>query len=68
MDSNRTSKISEVRVKRVEKPPYVVDQSKLHRFNSRNIIFDRVMWDSSWEGYMRMYDEKVLDIIAEENR
>jgi len=23
------------------------------------------MWDSSWEGYMRMYDEKVLDIIAE---
>ncbi len=65
MDSNRTSKISEVRVKRVEKPPYVIDQSKLHRFNSRNIIFDRVMWDSSWKGYMRMYDEKVLDIVAE---
>ncbi|RJS88614.1 reductive dehalogenase [Candidatus Bathyarchaeota archaeon] len=54
-----------IKVRRVEKPPYVVDESRLRRFNSRNIVFERVMWDPSWEGYRRMYDEKVLDIIAE---
>jgi len=65
MSSNRRSKTPKIKVKRVEKPPYVIDASKLRRFNSKNIIFDRVMWDSSWEGYMRMYDEKVFDIIAQ---
>jgi len=65
MNPNRTSKTPKTKVKRVEKPPYAIDQSKLRRFNSKNIIFERVMWDSSWEGYMRMYDEKVLNIIAE---
>jgi len=65
MNLDRRSKISKTRVKRVEKPPYVIDHSKLRRFDSKNIIFDRVMWDSSWEGCMRMYDEKVLSIVAE---
>jgi len=65
MNLDRRSKISKTRVKRVEKPPYVIDHSKLRRFDSKNIIFDRVMWDSSWEGCMRMYDEKVLNMVAE---
>ncbi|UCE16394.1 MAG: reductive dehalogenase [Candidatus Bathyarchaeota archaeon] len=66
MSSNRTSKIPrEIKIEKVEKPSYVVDRSKLRRFNSKNIIFERVMWDSSWEGYMRMYDEKVFKVIAE---
>jgi epoxyqueuosine reductase len=65
MNSDRTSKNPKIKVKRVEKPPYVIDTSKLRRFDSKNTVFDRVMWDSSWEGYMRMYDEKVFDIIAE---
>jgi len=65
LNSNRSSKLPKVKVKRLEKPPYVIDKSKLLRFDSKNIIFDRVMLDSSWEGYMRMYDEKVYNIIAE---
>lgn len=53
------------KVKNVETPPYIVDHSKLSRFSRKNIIFDRVIWDSTWEGYRRKYDEKVLDIISE---
>ncbi len=66
MNSTRTCKIPKFEVKRVEKPPYVIVRSKLRRFNSKSIIFDRIMWDSSWKGYTQMYDEKVLDIISEE--
>ncbi|MEA2089673.1 MAG: reductive dehalogenase [Thermoproteota archaeon] len=65
MNSNRTSRIPKIEVRRVEKSPCVVDESKLRRFDSKNTVFDRVMWDSSWKGYKRMYDEKVLGIIAE---
>lgn len=65
MSSIDTSRIPKFKVRRVEDPPYAVDQRKLRRFNSRNTIFDRVMWDSSWAGYMQMYDEKVLDIVSE---
>lgn len=53
------------KVKNVETPTYIVDHSKLSRFSRKNIIFDRVTWDSTWEGYKRRYDEKVLDIISE---
>ena len=65
MNPNKSGKIPKIRVKRVKQPPYVVDESRLRRFNRENIVFERVIWDSSWEGYMRMYDERVLDIIAE---
>ncbi|MHA1712330.1 MAG: reductive dehalogenase [Candidatus Freyarchaeota archaeon] len=65
MKLNRTSKTQKIRVKRVKKPPYVIDKSTLQRFDSKNTIFERVARDPSWEGYMRMYDEKVLNIIAE---
>jgi len=65
MNTNLTSKVPKIKVRKIEKPPYVVNQSKLQRFDRKNIIFERVMWDSSWKGYMRMYDEKVRDIIAE---
>ena len=65
MHSSKAAKIPKIKVKRVEKPPYLIDRSKLRRFNTKNIIFDRVMWDSSWEGHKRMYDEKVLEIISE---
>ncbi|MFQ6086469.1 MAG: reductive dehalogenase [Candidatus Bathyarchaeia archaeon] len=65
MNSNRRGRIPKIKVKRAEEPPYVIDQSKLRRFDGENIIFERVMWDSSWEGYMRMYDEKAPNIITE---
>jgi epoxyqueuosine reductase len=64
VNSNRTSKTPKIKVRRVEKSPYVIDPSKLHRFDSKNTVFDRVMWDSSWKGYRRMYDEKVPSLIS----
>jgi len=66
MNSNKTGMRPEIKVKRLKKPPYVVDHSKLQRFHKKNTIFARVMWDSSWKGYERRYDEKVLEIIKEE--
>ncbi len=64
MNYTRTSKTPKFKARNVEIPPYVVDRSILRSYNSKNVIFDRVMWDSSWKGYMRMYDEKVLDIVS----
>jgi epoxyqueuosine reductase len=66
MNSKIANKIPKIKTKKVEKPPYTVDRSMLRRFDSKNTVFDRVMWDSSWEGYRRMYDEKVPNIISEE--
>ena len=64
MNSNKTEKPMKINVRRVEKPPYVINRTKLRRFDSKHIIFERVMWDSSWKGYKQMYDENVLNIIA----
>ena len=65
MTSVRTNNVPEVKVKKVLKPTYVIDPSRLNRFNSRNIIFDRILWDSSWKGHMKMYDEVVPDLVKE---
>jgi len=65
MNSNRRDKIPKIEVRKVKEPPYVVDRSKLRRFESKNIVFERVTWDSSWKGHMRMYDERVLSIVRE---
>jgi len=53
----------DIKVRRLERPPYIVDHSKLRRFHSKDTIFRRVMWDPSWRGYKRRYDEKVPGII-----
>jgi len=42
MEVRRLSKIPKFTVKHVEKPPYVVDKSRLKRFNSKNTVFERV--------------------------
>ena len=65
MNPKRANKAPEIAVTRVEKPPYVVNRYKLRRFRRKNIIFERVLSDPSWKGYMRMYDEKVPNIIKE---
>jgi len=62
----RKNGIPQISVTRVEDPTYVIDPSKLRRFNARNNIFQRVMWDSSWEGYQRKYDEKAQSLVAKE--
>lgn len=65
MSPGLTRKVSKIKVRKVEKTPYVIDRSRLRRFNRENIIFERVTRDPSWEGYMRMYDERVLNIVEE---
>lgn len=52
-------------VRNVDKPPYVVDGPQLRRYNQRNTVFNRAVWDRSWQGYGRMIDEKVQNIICE---
>lgn len=66
MNSIKTSQVPKTKVKRVETSPYVVDRTRMNRFNSRNTIFDMVLWDSSWEGHMKMYDEAVPVLVSEE--
>jgi len=65
MNPNLTCKVPKIDVRKVERPPYVIDHSKLRRFSTQNIIFERVTLDPSWKGYMQMYDENVLNIIKE---
>ena len=65
MALNEEYHIPKIEVRRVDKPPYTIDASELCRFSSQKIVFERVMSDQSWESYMRMYDEKVPNIIEE---
>ena len=65
MNSNHADLRPKIKVRKLKRPPYVVDHSKLRRFHKKDIIFERVMWDSSWRGYKRRYDEKVPEIIGE---
>jgi len=62
LKSVKAGVISRFKVKEVKKPSYIVDKSKLRRFTEKNIIFSRVNWDSSWEGYGRMYNEKTFTL------
>ena len=59
------SRRSAVRVKRVEKPTYRIDASKIKRYDQRNLIFNRVMLDSTWHGFERSEEEAGLGNIAE---
>ncbi len=54
-----------IQVRRIEKPPYIVDKSRLKRFKYKDVLFERVMWDKSWKGYRRLYNERTLEIIKE---
>jgi len=52
-----------IKVRRLKKPPYIVDCSKLQRFHRKDIIFRRTMQDPNWNGYQRRPNEKVPEII-----
>jgi hypothetical protein len=39
VNSKLEKRISEIKVKEVEKPPYVIDRSKLRRFDSKKNSF-----------------------------
>jgi len=63
MNSKQKRVIPEIRVKRIEKLPYVIDRRKLERFSNKKIIFERVASDPSWKGYMQKYDANVPKIV-----
>lgn len=53
------------RVRRAVEPRYRVDDSKLSRYDQRNLIFNRIFSDQSWPGFMRTEEERGLQNIAE---
>jgi epoxyqueuosine reductase len=65
MDLNATCRRPEINVEKIEKSPYVLNISELGSFSNKNTIFQRVMNDPSWKGYMRMYDDAVPNIIEQ---
>ncbi len=65
-ESLKQMKTTKAKPRSVSAPPYIIDTSSLGRFNQKNIIFQRVSWDSSWEGYHKMYDERAQDLTKAE--
>ncbi|MCW4039259.1 MAG: reductive dehalogenase [Candidatus Bathyarchaeota archaeon] len=45
--------------------PFITDPT-LDRFDPRNIVFNRIQWDTTWPGYKKFYDEHVTEIISQE--
>jgi epoxyqueuosine reductase len=54
-----------IRVRRVEKPTYIVDDSVLGRYDQRRLIFRRIWDDPGWGGYLLTEEEQGLRNIAE---
>jgi epoxyqueuosine reductase len=54
-----------VRVRKVDEPPYTVDEARLERYDQRKLIFNRVSMDPTWGGYGRSEEESGLRNIAE---
>lgn len=52
-------------VRRVDEPPYVVDDDKLKRYDQHNLIFNRIFNDLCWTGYARTMEKQGLRNIAE---
>ena len=50
----------------MEDPPYTVDESRLGRFDQRDLIFRRVKDDPQWGGFMRTEEEAGLMNISED--
>lgn len=56
------------RVRRVERPPYIIDEGRLRRYDQRNLIFNRVYNDPSWGGYGRGEEERALENMERDRR
>ena len=68
MERNITPNSSRPRftIRRVEEPPYVVDETRLKRYDQRYLIFNRIYSDPDWPGYMRTQQEQGLRNITEQ--
>ena len=55
--------IPQPQIRKVEKPPYTLDENQLQRYNLDYLIFNRVHSDSHWPGHQRMIDERVPEFL-----
>jgi epoxyqueuosine reductase len=65
MNHTVKGKHPEIKIKKLKRPAYILNSSKLRRFSNKKTVFNRVTNDPSWKGYMRMYDENVPHIIKQ---
>lgn len=54
-----------IRIRRVEKPSYTVDDGVVRRYDQRNLIFNRIWMDPTWPGYRQTEEEQGLLNIRE---
>ena len=52
-------------VRTLQRPPYTVDDTRYKRFDERNTIFSRVVWDKTCIGYGRFTEERMLERLAQ---
>ena len=57
----------EIKVRRIKSPTYVIDESKLKRYDQEKLIFRRNKHDPSWNGYRRSFEKQGLMNIANKN-
>ena len=52
-------------VNEIDSPSYIVDKTKLKRYDMRNLILSRVSSDPTWTGYQRTEEEEGIKNIAD---
>ena len=55
-----------LKIRDVDKPPYIIDHNHIKRYDQKNLIFNRVALDPTWNGYMRGEEKVGLKNITEE--
>jgi ferredoxin len=56
-----------IKVRRIKRPTYVIDESKLQRYDQEKLIFRRNKHDPNWNGYLRSFEKQGLMNIANKN-
>ncbi len=68
MGIQKEDKNSETTIRKSRKPPYILDDSMLQRFSTKNTIFSRIQNDPTWKGYNHMFDEHTLELAKQGKR
>lgn len=61
MTKNRTA----IKVRKVQKPTYFIDSTRLRRYDQENLIFNRIFTDPTFTSYKRTEEEQALKNIKE---
>ncbi|MFX1491037.1 MAG: reductive dehalogenase [Promethearchaeota archaeon] len=52
-------------IKQVRQPPYIIKPDEIHKYDLKNLIFNRVVTDPNWPGHQRMIDERVPEMLKD---